>query len=184
MQFDVGMGDYFDEEEEEFLSDQDYIYEQEPEDAEEAEKRETLKFDRDIYTKDEIKRMKAEIQEQRRQDRYDRISTFWLNTRLANVATPNLATFLRLIRSLQWYNNEFSIKLVQLYNFIINYNEIMNKLLYILTDEISDILPGSLTVQKFALHEKKKTISCAAKIVKLELKNEEKCETSKGIFFK
>ena len=90
MQFDVGMGDYFDEEEEEFLSDQDYIYEQEPEDAEEAEKRETLKFDRDIYTKDEIKRMKAEIQEQRRQDRYDRISTFWLNTRLANVATPNL----------------------------------------------------------------------------------------------
>ena len=76
MQFDVGMGDYFDEEEEEFLSDQDYIYEQEPEDTEEAVKRETLKFDRDIYTKDEIKRMKAEIQEQRRQDRYDRISTF------------------------------------------------------------------------------------------------------------
>merc|ERR1712227_310571 len=28
------------------------------------------KFDRNKYTKDEIKRMKAEIQEQRRQDRY------------------------------------------------------------------------------------------------------------------
>ena len=64
MQFDVGLGEYF-EEEEEFESEQ-YDYDEESEEP----SREPLVFDREAYSKDEIIRLRAQIQDERRQERY------------------------------------------------------------------------------------------------------------------
>ena len=68
MQFDVGLGEYF-EEEEEFESEQ-YDYDEESEEPSRDPSREPLVFDREAYSKDEIIRLRTQIQDERRQERY------------------------------------------------------------------------------------------------------------------
>ena len=73
MQHDAVSFDYEEEEEEEELGDYEYELE-EYEDVygveEEEEIKEKLTYDRSVYTKEEIQRMRAAEQDMRRQDRY------------------------------------------------------------------------------------------------------------------